>query len=97
MRSFLVCTESGPILILTSCASPTEEALVGSLHSKGIDKYIAYELPLADVHRLYGLPFEVVASDIEHGRPVRVLDFNGLHIFDSLSLSDLGRPVAYEH
>jgi hypothetical protein len=43
------------------------------------------------------VPFEVVASDIEQGRPVGVLDFNGLHIFDSLSLSDLGRPIAYEH
>ena len=97
MRSYLVFTETGPILILTSCSTATEEALVGSLHHKGIDKFIAYELPLADVHRLYGVPFEVVASDVAQGRPVGVLDFNGLHIFDSLSLSDLGRPIAYEH
>ena len=49
------------------------------------------------VHRLYGVPFEVVASDIEGGKPVRVLDFNGLHIVDTFSLSDLGRPIPYEH
>jgi len=28
---------------------------------------------------------------------VRVLDFNGMHIFDSFALSDLGRPIPHEH
>jgi hypothetical protein len=97
MRSYLVFTETGPILILTSCSTATEKALVGSLHHKGFDKFIAYELPLADVHRLYGVPFEVVASDVEHGRSAGALDANGPRIFDSVSLSDLERPIAYEH
>lgn len=93
----MVFTETGPILILTSCASVDEEPLLSWLRHTGVDKFIASEVPLASVHRLYGFPFEVVASDIEHGKPARVLDFNGLHIFDSFSLSDLGRPIAHEH
>lgn len=97
MRSYLVFTETGPILILTSCSSVTEDTLLDSLRHKGIDKFIAYEVPLDAVHRRYGVPFEVVASDIEHGKSVRVLDFNGLHIFDTFPLSDLGSPIPYEH
>jgi hypothetical protein len=97
MRSYLVFTETGPILILTSCSSITEESMLDSLRHKGIDKFIAYEVPVDSVHRLYGVPFEVVASDIEHGKPVRVLDFNGLHIFDTFSLADLGAPIPFEH
>jgi hypothetical protein len=97
MRSYLVFTETGPILILTSCTSVTEEPLLSWLHHKGVEKFIASEVPLASVHRLYGVPFEVVASEIEHGKPVRVLDFNGVHILDSFSLSDLGRPILHEH
>ena len=97
MRSYLVFTETGPILILTSYTSVTEESLLSSLRQKGIEKFIAYEVPVAAVHRLYGVPFEVVASDIDRGKPVRVLDFNGMHIFDSFALSDLGRPIPHEH
>jgi hypothetical protein len=97
MRAYLVFTENGPILMMTSCASITDGCMLDSLCKKGIGKFIAYEVPLEAVHQAYGLPFEVVASDLKHGRQVRVLDFNGPHILDSFSLSDLGRPIRYEH
>jgi hypothetical protein len=97
MRSYLVFTETGPILILTSCADITETPLVNALRRRGIDKFIAYEVPVDAVHRLYGVPFEVVASDLAQGKDMRVLDFNGPHIFDSFSLSELGAPIPYEH
>ncbi|PWB69689.1 MAG: hypothetical protein C3F15_14790 [Holophagae bacterium] len=93
MRSYLIFTETGPILILTSCASVTEEPLLNWLRHKGVEKFIASEVPLASVHRLYGVPFEVVAGDIERGKPVRVLDFNGHHIFSSFSFAHLGAPI----
>jgi hypothetical protein len=97
MRAYLVFTENGPILLMTSCSSITDGRLLDSLCRKGIGKFIAYEVPLDAVHRAYGLPFEVVASDLEHGRQARVLDFDGPHILECLSLSELGKPIRYEH
>jgi hypothetical protein len=97
MRSFLVLTENGPLLVLTSMKSITEETLLASLHSKGIDKFIAYEVPVERVHEFYGVPFEVIAEDLESGIDLRVVDFDGPHIFNCLSFSDLGRQISFEH
>ena len=97
MRSFLLLTETGPVLLLTKCSSITEASLVEHFHGRGIDKFIAFEVPVSRVHELYGVPFEVVAADIDHGRDMRVLDYNGQHIFSSLSFEELGAPTLYEH
>ncbi|HSN54116.1 MAG TPA: hypothetical protein VLT32_05570 [Candidatus Sulfomarinibacteraceae bacterium] len=97
MRSYLVLTETGPILALTRCSSATEATMLECFQRRGIEKFIAYEVPVDRVHELYGVPFEVVASDIERGRPVRILDFNGPHIFSSFSFDELGHPTLYEH
>ena len=97
MRSYLVFTETGPILILTSCASVTEASLLDSLRHKGIDKFIAYEVPVERVHEFYGVPFEIIAADLESGKDLRVVDFDGPHIFNCLSFSELGRQIQHEH
>jgi len=96
MRSYLVLTENGPLLVLTSMECITEEIFLDSLHSKGIDKFIAYEVPVDKVHEFYGVPFEIISADLEKGKDLRVVDFDGPHIFNCLSLSDLGRQVHYE-
>lgn len=97
MRAYLVFTHSGPILVMTTCSCVTEQALLETFHRRGIEKFIAYEVPMSSLQRLYGVPFEVVLSDLERGQAMRVLDFNGPHILDSFSLSDLGEPIPYEH
>lgn len=97
MRSFLVLTENGPLLVMTSHSCITEGALLDSLRRKGIDKFIAYEVPTDRLHEYYGLPFEVIAADIERGKDLRVLDFDGPHIFNCLSFAELGRAIHYEH
>jgi hypothetical protein len=97
MRAYLVFTETGPILIMTSCPHITEQPLVDALNRRGVDKFIAYEVSIEEVHRLYGVPFEVVAADLEQRKDMRVLDFNGPHLIDTFPLSDLGAPIAYEH
>ena len=60
---------------------------------KGIVKFIAYEVSIDHVRRIYGVPFEVIAADLEKTEDVRVLDFNGHHIFSRFSLSELGDPI----
>jgi len=95
MRSYIVFSGTGPILILTTYPSLTDERLVGKLAHKGIVKFIAYEVSVEQVRRTYGVPFEVIASDLEQGEDVRVLDFNGHHIFSNFSLADFGEPIKY--
>ena len=96
MGAYLVFTESGPILVLTGCPTVLDERVLAALRQRGVDKFIAYEVPVELVHRSYGLPFEVVAAELDDGPALRVLDFNGLHIFASLPISRLGTSVRYE-
>jgi hypothetical protein len=93
----MLLTENGPILMLTSCASIVEAASLDALERRGIEKFIAYEVPVNDVHDRYGLPFEVLAGDLEQGARLRVLDFDGSQIFRRCSFSQLGPSVRYEH
>jgi hypothetical protein len=93
MRAYIVFSGTGPILILTTYSSLVDERLVGKLQHKGIAKFIAYEVPIDDVKRIYGVPFDVIASDLERAEDVRVLDFNGHHIFSRFSFSQLGEPI----
>jgi hypothetical protein len=97
MRSYLVLTENGPLLVLTSRTSITDDVLLDSLRHRGIEKFIAYEVPVDRVHEFYGLPFEVIAADLEQGKDMRVLDFDGSHIFENLSLAELGKEIHHEH
>lgn len=95
MRAYMIFSGSGPILILTTYAEVTEPRLVDKLRHKGIAKFIAYEVPLEHAQRCYAVPFEVIAADLAATEDVRVLDFNGHHIFANLKLSDLGKPVTF--
>ena len=95
MRSFLIFTGSGPILILTTFPEVSDLRLVSKLRHKGIQKFIAYEVPLDRVRSLCGVPFEVIAADLAASEDVRVLDFNGHHIFANFRLSELGDPVRH--
>ena len=96
MRSYLVLTENGPLLVMTSVESITEGILLDSLRGKGVDKFIAYEVPVEKVHEFYGVPFEIISADLERGNDLRVVDFDGPHIFNCLSFTDLGRQIQYE-
>lgn len=93
MRAYIVFSGTGPILILTTYTALTNERLVAKLRHKGIAKFIAYEVPIDDVRRMYGVPFDVIAADLERSEDVRVLDFNGHHIFSSFSFATLGDPI----
>jgi len=93
MLAYIVFSGTGPILILTTYPSLTDQRLVDKLKHKGIQKFIAYDVPMDEVQRIYGVPFEVIASDLERAEDIRVLDFNGHHIFSSFSFAHLGEPI----
>jgi len=95
VRSYLMLTGNGPLLVLTSRSSITEDALLESLHHKGIDKFIAYEVPIQRVKAVYGMPYEVIAADLAHTKGLRVLDFNGQQIFSRFSFAELGESIKW--
>ncbi len=96
MKAGIFFTGTGPILILTTYASLDAPKLVDKLTQKGIKKYIAYEVPEELVKQRYGKHFNVILGDLKQSDDLRVLDYDGHHVFYNFSLSEIGQPVFYE-
>jgi hypothetical protein len=62
----------------------------------GCTKFIAREVPIGRVRQRYGVPFEVIAGDLESGPALRVMDFKGERVLDAVSLGELGSAFRYE-
>jgi hypothetical protein len=96
MKAGIFFTGTGPILLLTSYGDLNDSLLVAKLAQKGIKKYIAYEIPEALVKEKYGKHFDVIMGDLKQTDDLRVLDYDGHHVFYNFSLSELGSPVFHE-
>ena len=96
MKTALLFTGSGPLVIATSYSGWTERGLIESLAAKGIDKFIAYELPLDLVKQRYGGHFAIAMRNLHESDDLRVVDFNGERAFRLFHLRELGTPVFYE-
>ena len=96
MKAGIYFTGSGPILLLTSHESLTDSQLIDKLQTKGIKKFIAYEVPVDTVKRKYGKHYSVVMGDLRQEDDLRVLDYDGHHVFYNFSLQDLGEPMYHD-
>jgi hypothetical protein len=96
MKAILLLTGDGAMMVLTSYASATEASLLGKLEAKGIDKFIAHELPLDLVKHRYGHHFTVVEHDLRESDDLRILDYSGGRAFRLFSFDEFGPAVAYE-
>lgn len=96
MKAGIYFTGTGPILILTSYDSLTEPKLVEKLTAKGIKKFIAYEVPVESLKKKYGQHYSVILGDLHQQDDLRVLDYDGHHVFNNFSLTELGPPMQYE-
>jgi hypothetical protein len=96
MKAALLFTGSGPLVILTSHTSLTDSVFLQKLEAKGIEKFIAYEIPVDTVQKRYGRHFEVVIQDLHETDDLRVLDYNGQRAFRLFRLDELGEPIRYE-
>jgi len=95
MKAIVVFTGSGPILILTTYASFASPDFIEKLEAKGLNKFIAYEVPVELAKEKYGQHFDVIMKDVKQDDDLRVLDYNGHRVFHNFSFKDLGIP--YEH
>jgi len=96
VKAGIIFTGTGPILILTSYKSFDDPSFVRKLSTKGIKKFIAYELPVEKVKEQYQDQFTLIMQDLSKSDDLRVLDYNGHHVFTSFSFSELGPPFYCE-
>jgi len=96
MKAGVFFTGTGPILILTTYESLNDPKLVEKLGQKGIKKYIAYDVPEDLVKQQYGKHYNVILGDLKQSDDLRVLDYDGHHVFYSFSLKEFGQPIYHE-
>ena len=96
MKAGIYFTGSGPILLLTSFRSLEDPGLVEKLRTKGIKKFIAFEVPEDQVREKYGIHYNLVAEELGRRDDLRVLDYDGHHVFYNFSLEDLGPAIQHE-
>jgi hypothetical protein len=96
MKAGIYFTGTGPILLLTTYDQLNDPLLVNKLEQKGIKKFIAYEVPEALVKEKYGLQFNIIMGDLKQTDDLRVLDYDGHHVFYNFSLAEMGAPVFHE-
>ena len=96
MKAGIFFTGTGPILILTSYKSLNDPNLAEKLSLKGIKKYIAYEIPEDLVRQRYGQHFNVILGDLKQTDDLRVLDYDGHHVFYNFALNEMGEAVYHD-
>jgi len=96
MKAYFMFTGSGPIVILTSYDSIENPELLNSLNSKGINKFVASEVPIDMAKEKYGEHFNVVRRFLNESDDLRVLDYSGQRAFKKFSFKELGSPIYHE-
>jgi len=96
MNVFILFTGSGPLVILTSHASIEDPTLLEKLAAKGVDKFLAYGLPLALAKSRYGMHFDIVARGLSETDDLRVLDFDGARAFRLFRFEEMSGPHVHE-
>jgi len=96
VRAYLIFTGSGPILVLSTYPELTDERLLSKLRYKGIEKFIAYEVPLELAQERYGGHFAMVKQDLKETDDLRVLDYDGQRAYRLFRFAELGPAVMHE-
>ena len=96
MKAGLIVTGSGALIYLTSHPEFMDESLIQKFESKGITKFIAYELPLEETKKRYGRHFDVVVTDLRETDDLRILDYEGCSAFKMFSFKEMSPPITYE-
>jgi len=70
--------------------------LLEKLDTKGIDEFMAFEIPLDPARERYGRHFTVVEHDLRESDVLRVLDYSGERAFSLFAFNEMGTPIMYE-
>jgi len=95
MKTYMIMTDTGPIVVLTSHAS-LDKSLADRLGAKGIDKFLACEIPIDLAKQRYGTHFSIVKDNLRESDDLRVLDEDGVRAFKLFRFDELGPVTPYE-
>jgi len=96
MKAGLLLSGGGAMVYLTSHPTIVDPELLKKFKAKGIEKFIAYEVPLAMAKERYGGHFDVVVRDLHETDDLRILDYRGNRAFKMFSFVELGKPFYHE-
>jgi hypothetical protein len=96
MKAGLIITGSGALIYLTSHKKFMDDALIKKLETKGIEKFIVFEVPVEETQKRYGGHFDAVITDLKESDDLRILDYEGCRAFRMFSFKELGEPMMYE-
>jgi hypothetical protein len=97
MKTAMVVTGSGPLLVSTTYGSLAEPGFVQALRDKGIARFIACKVSLDRCRRLYPRHFHPHQDDLRHEPCVDVLDLDGRRIFVNFPFTVSGTPPLVGH
>src|SRR5688500_8987130 len=96
MHVFFLFTGSGPLVILSSYASVEDPSLARMLARNGLEKCLAYVIPLSMAKERYAKHFDFVCQDLSQTDDLRVLDSNGRRAHHLITFREMGTPVTHE-
>jgi len=96
MKAAIVINGTGAILVITTYPSINNPNFVNKLRGKGISKFIAFEVPIAQCEHIYGGKYRCIFEDLKDADGLEVLDVDGLRIFKNFSLKRAETPFVFE-
>ena len=85
-----------PIFILTTSESFASQDCIEKLEAKGLNNFLAHEVPADLAQKKYDQHFDVVMKDIKQTDDRRVQAYNGHWVFYNFAFKDLGEPDRHE-
>ena len=96
MKTFILFSGSGPLLVLSSHASIEDKVFLEKLEAKGIYKFIAHEIPLDMVKERYGAHYNIASHDLHETDDLRVIDFDGQRALRKFKFSEYGPEYMHD-
>ena len=96
MKTGIIFTGSGPILVLTTYNEFSDKKFCQKMALKGIDKFLAIEVPEELCKKKYGQQYNVIINDVKQEDDLRVLDYNGFNVFHNFPFSSWGEEYRHE-
>lgn len=96
MKTFLLFSGSGPLLVLSSHDSVDNQVFLEKLEAKGISKFIAHEIPLDMVIERYGNHYNVASQGLYETDDLRVIDFDGHRVMRLFRFDEFGPEFMHE-
>ncbi len=96
MKSGIIFSGSGPILVLTTYSDFSDEKFCEKMAAKGIKKFLAFEIPEDLCRQKYGRQYDIIMNDVKQEDDLRVLDYNGFNVFYNFPFNTWGKEYRHE-